>query len=677
MPEFLVCPMCKVVLIQKGNTLCCGNCGLECVLNEGIYDFIGEHGSYWGEILLEEMEETLQTARVAGWRAAARNVGFKYPNLNEYILSNARIDWLFHCLDFSKTKSCLDLGSGWGTIAFGLAKYYDEVWSLEAVKQRIEFQKIRREQDKVNNIKFVRSDWLRLPFDDNRFDLVVANGVLEWLGLSDYSRNPRELQLDFLQEVKRVLKPGGCLYIGIENRFGLSFLLGGKDHSGLPFTSILPRKLADLVVRLSGKGGEYRQGNQVRKWEDYRTYTYSFWGYKKILKEAGFGRNDLYWTLSYNSPKYAGGFDGESFAFLLKLFKKNADGVKTLGSLLTLLGAHLPNWAIKFILPFVCPSFLIFAYKGDKNTSFESKLLQLEAASHSFVRISGSHGVNSKVSYFVLKDTKTCSILKFPRFTAGISSIEVEEGKMKQFNRLDIKEEVVDSVTVFVEPTIRGAQPQPYNLSHNLKVLGWLLDFQHKTQNGYWHFEQLEAKVTALSDFLSQIHIDHGVRLRTRQRMELLLESLRGIKLPITSEHGDFFTGNILIGDNGRIYVTDWEFYEENGEPLFDFIFLIVSNSVKGAMPKAFQDNFLGKGKHSPILEILLSEFAKAKGLPPKLVLQAVPYAILRCLHRAATGVDNKHLDIAFYLKLLVLWDEVCLSNYFPYTRHTSNSPLA
>jgi len=657
MTEVLVCPRCKTAFTQKDKTLYCEHCGTQCTIEEGVYDFIGEHGSYWGEIFLEEMQQTLETAKTLGWRAAAREAGFKHPNMNEYIMSNMRIDWLFHCIDFSKTKSCLDLGSGWGAITFGLAKYYDEVWSLEAVKQRIEFQKIRKEQDDINNIKFVRADWLRLPFPDNYFDLVVANGVLEWIGLSDYSRNPRQLQLNFLKEVKRVLKPGGCLYIGTENRFALSFFLGAKDHSGLPFTSILPRKVADLVVKLSGKAGEYRQGNQMRKWGDYRTYTYSYWGYRKILKEAGFNQTELYWTLSYNAPKYAGRFDGESFAFLLKSFRKNMDGVRTIGSLLTLIGAYLPSWLIKVGLLLICPSFLIFAYKGNQNTSFESKLLQLKVSNSSFIRISGSHGTSSKISYFLLKDSKPCSILKFPRFK-GVESLAFEEKRMSQFNQLDIREELVDSIVVFIEPLIKGTQLKSYNLYHNLKALNWLLNFQHKTQNGYWNFEQLEMKIAALNNFLLEIPIDDGVRSRTMQRMKLFGKSLQQVKLPRTSEHGDFFAGNMLIDDD-QVYVTDWELYQEDGEPLFDFIFFILDNSIKGAMPRSFQDNFLGKGKYSLILKRLISEFARAKKLPPELILQAIPYAILRCLYRAATGADNKHLETNRYIRLLELWDGI------------------
>jgi hypothetical protein len=116
----------------------------------------------------------------------------------------------------------------------------------------------------------------------------------------------------------------------------------------------------------------------------------------------------------------------------------------------------------------------------------------------------------------------------------------------------------------------------------------------------------------------------------------------------------------MLIGEDDQVYVTDWEFYQEDGEPLFDFVFFILDTSTKGTMPKSFQDNFLGKGKYSPILETLISEYTRTKQLPPELILQAIPYVILRCLYRAATGVDNKHLDINRYIYLLELWDEIC-----------------
>lgn len=672
-PELLVCCECRTPLIQEGTVLHCKTCGATCVYHEGIYDFLDDHSPYWGEISPEEMEQTLQRARSKGWRTAATDLGFKYPGRNEYILSNARIDWLFHCLDLTRTGSCLDIGSGWGTLAFGLAGYYDEVWSLEAVKQRLEFQKIRREQDEADNIKFIRADWLNLPFPDNHFDLVAANGVLEWLGLSDYSRNPRDVQVDFLKEARRVLKPGGCLYVGIENRFGLLFLLGSKDHSGLPFTSLLPRKTANLVVKLCGKAGEYRQWGKMEKWKDYRTYTHSYWGYEKLLREAGFDQTEQYWTLSYNNPKQSGKFDGESFACLLKSTRERTGDAITLRSFITLIAVHLPNRVIKLGLPFICPSFLIYAYKQERMPSFESKVLELESHKTGFIKLGGSHGTSSKVTYIALNNSKPCSFIKFPRFKED-SSLALEEGRMSQFNQMNIEQHSIDGKPIYVEPAIKGAPFKPGNLAHNQKVLTWLINFQRATQTGYWDHGRLEARVAALDGFLQEMDIDKGLQSRTQHRLQVFLESLQQVKLPVTAEHGDFGPGNVLIGDDGRVYVLDWELYQDKGDPLFDFVFFIIINSVR-ARPDAFHDTFVGRGKYAGILEVVVPEFAKEYGLSVKHILDAVTYALVRRLYGGMRG--DTHMDIASYHRLLVLWDEACLGGSSPYNHHISNSPLA
>ena len=115
-----------------------------------------------------------------------------------------------------------------------------------------------------------------LPFCDGSFDLVILNGVLEWVGAYSDSKSPSQCQKDLLREISRVLRPGGSLYIGIENRFGYKFLLGKPDdHSQVMYTSLLPRFLADRrMIKIKGK--------------PYRTYTYSYWGLKRLLGKCGF-----------------------------------------------------------------------------------------------------------------------------------------------------------------------------------------------------------------------------------------------------------------------------------------------------------------------------------------------------------------------------------------------------
>lgn len=670
MQTLLSCPKCHNVLLRKENQLVCENCGIHCIVNGELYDFMGDNAYYWNEITLKEMEETLELAKVEGWRAAARKVGFKHPNLAEYILSNARADWLFHCIDYSKTKTCLDIGSGWGSNAFILANYFDKVWSLEAVKQRLEFQQIRQKQDKITNIKFVRSDWLRLPFPDNYFDLVVSNGVLEWVGLSDYFKNPHQVQVDFLKEIRRVLKTDGCLYVGIENRFALSSFLGAKDHTGLSYTSIIPRKVADLIVRTSGKTGEYRQHNQMNKWGDYRTYTYSMTGYNKLLKEAEYYHIDFYWSRSYNMPRYSGRFDDGSFRFYLRLLRSEAGSIHSIGSLLTYIGTFIPNNILKWANRSLCESFLIYAYKSKKGVTFESKIICAEDTD--FLKLSGGHSMESKINYLLIKGNELKSVLKFPRGRKS-TSVTLEETKMAAFNNINVEKQVIDAVTIFTEPALNGKHPQPHNLSQNLKAIKWLLNFQNATRKGYWDYDELKANIQDLTDFLTKSDMEHGLKIRTIERMGQFAESLKKCNLPRTAEHGDYCSLNIII-NHSNTYVIDWEFYEENGDPLFDFIFFILCNAATGNLRKSFRNNFSQNGKYFGIVDTLIKEYAKAKDLPPDIIWQAFPYVILRCIRRSSVGENNRHLNSQDYIRVLTLWDEVY---HDPLTFQTSNSPLA
>ena len=125
---------------------------------------------------------------------------------------------------------------------------------------------------------------MQLPFPEAYFDLIVLNGVLEWLGIFHYELNPRKVQLTKLQDMHKLLKDNGSLYIGVENRTAYVYFLGGRDHSGIRFTSLMPRKIADICCR-------------IRKGQAYRTYTYNVIGYKRLLNEAGFTKIDIYETI--------------------------------------------------------------------------------------------------------------------------------------------------------------------------------------------------------------------------------------------------------------------------------------------------------------------------------------------------------------------------------------------
>jgi len=119
-----------------------------------------------------------------------------------------------------------------------------------------------------------------LPFRDDTFDLVVVNGVLEWVGVAGAPKDPRGLQRSCLREVRRVLKEDGTLYLAIENRLYPGYVL--KDaHVKAPLVGILPRRVA----------------NRIMNWfyqEPYRTYTYSLWGLERLVCESGFTLSSVF-----------------------------------------------------------------------------------------------------------------------------------------------------------------------------------------------------------------------------------------------------------------------------------------------------------------------------------------------------------------------------------------------
>jgi SAM-dependent methyltransferase len=173
-------------------------------------------------------------------------------------------------------QRALDIGAGSGVIAQGLADGFEQVVALEHEAGWCDFMRERYAQDGVSRVTVVHGSAVpRLPFADAEFDLVVVNGVLEWIPEAESSLGPRESQLAFLREVRRVLRPNGVVGIAIENRLFLRHFLGGSPHGEAPFVVVMPRWLADWYTRR-------------KRGSPYRTWIYSYRGYHELLRDAGF-----------------------------------------------------------------------------------------------------------------------------------------------------------------------------------------------------------------------------------------------------------------------------------------------------------------------------------------------------------------------------------------------------
>ncbi|HUX67644.1 MAG TPA: class I SAM-dependent methyltransferase [Terriglobales bacterium] len=268
-------------------------CGREWGRREAGVARVGAAMPYWGEIPQAEMQRVLARARAADWRTAVREL--VPEGLAEYVGDPQRA--AFHeLLPLPAEARILDVGAGWGGIAAALARHY-EVVALEGVAERAQWIALRGEQEGLERLRVVQGDVHQTPLALGQFDAIIANGILEWVALMDHSAAPTAVQLSFLQRLRDLLAPGGMIYLAIENRFGWAEFGGALDHSGLRYTSLLPRMVARWVCARSRR---YRAHFNV----GYRTYTYSFGGYQDLFRQVGLELRGCWISpLGYNRPE--------------------------------------------------------------------------------------------------------------------------------------------------------------------------------------------------------------------------------------------------------------------------------------------------------------------------------------------------------------------------------------
>ncbi|WEK47614.1 MAG: class I SAM-dependent methyltransferase [Candidatus Andeanibacterium colombiense] len=128
----------------------------------------------------------------------------------------------------------LDLGSGSGL----LADYFQSRGANVTAADR-------DRETYLSDAPFTRIEAEDLPFNDATFDIVVFNHVIEHVGREEQQRA-------VLREIRRVLKPGGRLYLAVPNKWAIV-----EPHFRLPLLGALPRPIADRLVRLFRQAPEY------------------------------------------------------------------------------------------------------------------------------------------------------------------------------------------------------------------------------------------------------------------------------------------------------------------------------------------------------------------------------------------------------------------------------------
>lgn len=111
-----------------------------------------------------------------------------------------------------KGLDVIDLGAGSGRLTSVLAPHAKSILALDASAAMLEVNAHQLTQAGLSNWKTSVADHRELPADDNSADVLVAGWTVCYLTSSEVPNN--ELNLEkIIQEMKRVLRPGGTIII--------------------------------------------------------------------------------------------------------------------------------------------------------------------------------------------------------------------------------------------------------------------------------------------------------------------------------------------------------------------------------------------------------------------------------------------------------------------------------
>ncbi|MBM4338346.1 MAG: class I SAM-dependent methyltransferase [Deltaproteobacteria bacterium] len=159
--------------------------------------------------------------------------------------------------DFRPIKpvsTCLDIGCSSGVITSSLGEHFFRVLGVDIDQEAVQYAK---DHFSSPGVQFMLADAMNFPFKENSIDVIICNHI--------YEHVPQAEQL--MEEIYRVLKESGVCYFAAGNKYMVI-----EGHYGLPFLSWLPKFLADLYLRLTGKGDSY--------YESHR----SLWGLRQLLR---------------------------------------------------------------------------------------------------------------------------------------------------------------------------------------------------------------------------------------------------------------------------------------------------------------------------------------------------------------------------------------------------------
>jgi len=148
----------------------------------------------------------------------------------------------------------------------------------------------------------------RFPYDDNFFDIVHSNQVIEHIKDTDF----------FVSEIFRILKPGGFAIVSTEN-------LASWHNIGALLLGYMPFSLVNITLKTSALGNPLAPHNNISfwqndSWQHVRVFTTK--ALKHLFELFGFQTEKIYGAGYYPFGNYFAKLDPSHSAFITLKIRK-------------------------------------------------------------------------------------------------------------------------------------------------------------------------------------------------------------------------------------------------------------------------------------------------------------------------------------------------------------------
>jgi ubiquinone/menaquinone biosynthesis C-methylase UbiE len=618
------CPKCKSKLTDLGEKIHCKKCSKDFFQENNYINFDDDVISYVSKNHTK-IKELLFEIKQNGYQQGIEKFLISNKEFSSQITNteyDKSVDSIFHGLGKNFSR-CLDINGELGNKAEILSKIFEQVFTIEQDEKCIEFQKIRFKEKKCTNVILLKCDFLKLPFPDNYFDIILCNGILDNITKIFNEKNQQEIQKQLILELKRVITNEGCIIFGVSNK---------------------------KTIKIKWK--ESKNNPNVISNQKFSEYF-------EILKKSDLNVKSFWAFPSYNIPFYSGemfneitlkGFfnNFENFISILRGGKSEGKVFKTIFYLYKKTNFPL----IKNIIKNFVPSFVFCCWKTNNPKSLES-WIKKETGYQNLLRMSR----HEKNMFMLLNDKGD---IKKGVYVKRQGKEFPEKIKFFSRNFPDVKE---PTERIWMVNWLKGRLINQKSKQEIYLIINWLIEFQKKNKLTKINKKDIFFEIDFITKGLEYFH--HTNLKEYFSWLKQYQEYFENNQIFMTPTHGDFWFPNVLYdSDNEKINIIDWETFSERGNPYEDFIWFTCNlMGINSTNPSSeFKLHLEGKGEMKEVLEHIKNQINLHFGFELDYLLlirvNLLKWMIIQDQIREKDLGERKRLLDSDYLKILRILSE-------------------